>query len=184
VYRALGSVLACLPSASSGNPEEINLFEIDDIYTQQEGDDTLRDRVLDLAHTIKECHLSQEEAQAMMMVIGLESLGNIPHLTMYLLSRAVAGSPRVEHVQLQGASEQPLINVTLEGATGCRLDCLACPEFYVSITREPLRVSGRFSDEWFPGGSSATPCVFWITPTRLRVASPRGEFVCVVCFIS
>jgi hypothetical protein len=114
VYRALGSVLNCLPSAASGNPEEINLFDCDDIYAQQGGDDALRDRVLDLAHTIKECHLSQEEAQAMMMVIGLESLGNIPHLTMHLLSRAVAGSPRVEHVQLQGASEQPLINVTLE----------------------------------------------------------------------
>lgn len=181
VYQALGSVLNCLPSAASGNPEEINLFDCDDIYTQQGGDDTLRDRVLDLAHTIKECHLSQEEAQAMMMVIGLESLGSIPHLTMHLLSRAVAGSPRVEHVQLQGASEQPLINVTMED-TGCRLDCLACPEFYVSITRDPLRVSGRFSDEWFPGGSSATPCVSWITPTRLRVASPGGEFVCVVCF--
>jgi len=102
VYRALGSVLNCLPS--SGNPEDIDLFEVDDNYTQQGGDGALRDRVLDLAHTIKECRLSQGEAQVMMMVIGLECLKNTPHMLMHLLSRAVVGSPRVEHVQLQGAS--------------------------------------------------------------------------------
>lgn len=67
-----------------------------------------------------------------------------------------------------------------------RLDSLDAPEFYAEIDLSSLSethsvVPGRFSDQWFRGGSIARPrCRWLVKDVELEVSSPGDEFVAIL----
>jgi hypothetical protein len=187
VYAGWARILANMESVASGAPEDFDVNEFNRIYMLALGGMNKPPEIAtDFAERIRNREVSEEEVQDFVLATMQSNLDMKSKIDpMQVVMSALKNGLRVTDVCIQGMDTPPHINAQFEAEdNGYRLDCLTCPEFYVRVQIRPeLRVvGGRFSEDWFPGGSVARPQASWVDDKHrgLRVTSPGGEFSCVL----
>jgi hypothetical protein len=187
VYSGWARILANMESVASGAPEDFDVNEFNRIYMLALGGMNKPPEIAtDFAERIRNREVSEEEVQDFVLATMQSNLDMKSKIDpMQVVMSALKNGLRVTDVSVRGMETPPRINAHFEVEDdGYRLDCLTCPEFYVRVQIRPeIRVmAGRFSEDWFPGGSVATPQASWVDDKHqgIRVTSPGREFSCVI----